>query len=219
MAAKRETGAAVAAPAVQKISLKSRLLRWGMKLLLVLVLLLLLAGGAFYGLVQMKILDPEEQVQKAGLQDNRIVRAALEKMQAPQTVEVSVVPDKEEPSVVRPQTGAGAPGGAQPAGAAALPPTVAPIDTAERDRLEKLRQQEEKKRISKLARLYEGMKPAEAVAILTKLDDDTIVALLNRMEEDNAAKMLAAFEPARAANLSEALLRNRPGQTLIPQQN
>ena len=183
---------------------------------LVLVVLLLLAGGAIYGLVKMRVLDPEELAQKAGVQEVRIVRQALDRLREPVAVELPVLP-AQEPATVNPQ-----PRPAVASDNSRLPAAsnaVAPPDAAERERLEKVRQQEEKKRISKLARLYEGMKPAEAVAILEKLDDETIVAVVNRMEEESAAKVLAAFDASRAAGISEALLRNRTGQALIPQRN
>lgn len=208
---------------VQKRTLKQKLLRGGLIVFLGLCLLLLFAGGVFYGLTSMKIIDPEEQAQKMGWQDNVVVKAAIDKLKTPQQAEIVVKPDKDEPATVQPQPGILG-GTTQPygmTGASAMPPVVqvAPIDTKERDRLEKVRQQEEKKRVSKLARLYEGMKPSEAVSIMEQLDDDTIVAVLNRMEEDNAAKVLAGFDSSRAASLSAAMLRNRPNQTFIPQQN
>lgn len=201
-------------------TLGQKIFRGGLFSFLALFLLFFLAAGIFYGLTKMKIVDPDEQARQMGWQDNRIVKTVLEKMQEPQKPEIIVKPDKEEPATVQPQLSNTMPsGGLLPANGVQSAAGVKPIDTAERDRLEKLRQQEEKKRVSKLARLYEGMKPAEAVAILEKLDDDTIVAVLNRMEEENAAKLLAAFDASRAAGLSEIMLRNRPNQMLMPQQN
>ena len=202
-------------------TLKQKMVRGGLFSLAIILLLILLAGGIFYGLASMKIVDPEEQAQKMGWQDNSLVKAAIEKMRPQQQAQIVVRPDKDEPATVQPQQ-AGAT--AQPSAlsspmAVTSNAKVAPIDTTERDRLEKQRQQEEKKRVSKLARLYEGMKPSEAVPIMEQLDDDTIVAVLNRMEEENAAKVLAAFDSARAASLSTAMLRNRPNQILIPRQN
>ena len=204
-------------------TLTQKLLRGGLFFFLTILLLFFLAVGGFYGLAKLKIVDPEEQARQLGWQDNRLVKTALEKMQEPQKPEIIIPTDKSEPATVQPQLpntmqgGSLMPAGGLQNGAGAS--TVKPIDTTERDRLEKLRQQEEKKRVSKLARLYEGMKPAEAVAILEKLDDDTVVAVLNRMEEENAAKILAAFDASRAAALSEIMLRNRPNQVLVPQQN
>ncbi len=186
----------------------------GGQLFLVLFLLLALVCASTYGLMKMRIIDPEALAQQAGVQDNRLVREAIKRLRDPARVEMPILPEAAPAATVNPQS---KPGGRD----SSLPPagTVAPLDVAERDKLEKARQQEEKKRISKLARLYEGMKPAEAVAILEKLDDDTIVAVVNRMEEENAAKVLAAFDASRAAAISEALLRNRTGQALLPQRN
>ena len=71
----------------------------------------------------------------------------------------------------------------------------------------KLRQQEENKKISKMARLYSSMKPEEAVSIMKQLDDDAIIAIFNRMEEEQAAKILALFDAGRAARLSQSMMR------------
>lgn len=73
----------------------------------------------------------------------------------------------------------------------------------------KLRQKEEAKRISKLARLYGEMKPDAAVAIMKELDDPTIVAIFNKMEEEQVSKILALFESRRAARITENMLKGQ----------
>lgn len=81
-------------------------------------------------------------------------------------------------------------------------------------KLEQQKQQEEAKRISKLARLYGGMKPEEAVPILNRLDDDTVVAILSKMEDDQVSKILAAFDAGRSARLTQVILRGQPQRSL-----
>ena len=65
----------------------------------------------------------------------------------------------------------------------------------------KEREAAERKRISKLARLYGQMKPQEAADAMQDLDDDLTATILQRMDESQAAKILAKFEPARTAQL------------------
>ena len=67
------------------------------------------------------------------------------------------------------------------------------------------REAAEKKRVSKLARLYNQMKPKDAAAAMDPLDDDLILLILQRMDESNAAKILTEFEPAKTARLTQML--------------
>ena len=67
------------------------------------------------------------------------------------------------------------------------------------------REAAERKRVSKLARLYNEMKPADAAAALDEIDDDACVAILQRMDEGQAAKVLSEFEPSKAARLTKII--------------
>ena len=62
----------------------------------------------------------------------------------------------------------------------------------------KEREAAERKRVSKLARLYNEMKPRDAAEAMDSLDDDLCIAILQRMDEGNAAKVLSEFEPSTA---------------------
>ncbi|GMA99761.1 magnesium transporter MgtE [Pelosinus sp. IPA-1] len=104
-----------------------------------------------------------------------------------------------------------------PASPQNVPPTVMPdvpmvkgkVDDTELQKQAKIKQQEEAKRISKLARLYGGMKPDEAVVILNKLDDNTVLDILSKMEDEQVSKIMALLDPSRAANLTQAMLRGK----------
>lgn len=76
----------------------------------------------------------------------------------------------------------------------------------------KLQQQQEAKRISKLARLYGGMKPEAAVSIMKELDDPTIIAIFGKMEEEQVSKILSMFESKRAARITSDMLKGRVQQ-------
>jgi|GEM_PF-2541760 len=67
------------------------------------------------------------------------------------------------------------------------------------------REAAEKKRISKLARIYENMKPEEAAQALDGVEMDTVVLILQKMTEDSAAQVLAKMEPIQAARLTQML--------------
>lgn len=71
----------------------------------------------------------------------------------------------------------------------------------------------EKKRATKLARLYENMKPQEAADIMNEMDDSTVIAVLQRMEESAAAKVLAKMDPAKSARLSNIIFH---GGSAVP---
>jgi flagellar protein FlbB len=83
------------------------------------------------------------------------------------------------------------------------------VDDSELQKQAKIKQQEEAKRISKLARLYGGMKPDEAVVILNNLDDNTVLDILSKMEDEQVSKIMAKFDSKRAANLTQAMLRGK----------
>lgn len=74
----------------------------------------------------------------------------------------------------------------------------------------KLRQAEEKKRISKLARLYNEMKPEDAVKLLEQLDDNMVLAIMGKMEDDQVVQILPLFDTVRGANLTRIMYNGKP---------
>lgn len=67
------------------------------------------------------------------------------------------------------------------------------------------REAEEKKRITKLARLYDGMKAKDAAEAMELLNIDLCISILQRMDEGNASKVLAAFEAGKAAQITQIM--------------
>jgi flagellar motility protein MotE (MotC chaperone) len=61
------------------------------------------------------------------------------------------------------------------------------------------------KELAKLAKLLEGMKPAEAAAIASRLDIEEIVALVMKMKDRQAAKMMAELPVATAASVAQRM--------------
>ena len=67
------------------------------------------------------------------------------------------------------------------------------------------REAEQKKRVTRLARIYESMKPEDAANALINVDWDTTILIFQRMSEDSVAQILAKMEPEAAAQLTEML--------------
>lgn len=65
------------------------------------------------------------------------------------------------------------------------------------------------KMLSRLGRLYGGMKPDETVAVFNNLDDEQVLAIFTKMEEEQVGKVLAAMEPRRAARLTQLMLKKK----------
>ena len=89
-------------------------------------------------------------------------------------------------------------------------PESVKITKEEIEKQQKERETAEKKRITKLARLYNDMKPADAAKVMESLDINLCIAILQRMDEGNAAKVLTEFEPDRAAQITQIMYEGAP---------
>lgn len=69
----------------------------------------------------------------------------------------------------------------------------------------KAREDAEKKRISKLARIYENMKPDEAAKALNDVNLDTVVLILQKMNESSAGQIIAKMDSAKAARITQMM--------------
>ncbi len=67
-------------------------------------------------------------------------------------------------------------------------------------------EQEESSRISKLAKLYDGMDSRSVARLFVNLDDETIVMILPKMKIKNASAVLQLLPPQRAARLSKKMI-------------
>ena len=56
--------------------------------------------------------------------------------------------------------------------------------------------------VTKLAKMYEAMKPDQAAPIMSALDLEIILDIMGRMKERQAAKILASMDPGLAAQVS-----------------
>ena len=87
------------------------------------------------------------------------------------------------------------------------------------EEIEKKQKEEEaaeRKRVSKLAKLYNEMKPEAAADIMTDLDDEIAVAVLQKMDESQAAKVLASLDPVHSARLTRSIYTGRRSSLASP---
>ena len=90
------------------------------------------------------------------------------------------------------------------------------IDKKAIDEQRAQREAEEKKRVTRLARIYESMKPEEAANALINVEWDTTVLILQRMNEDSVAQILAKMEPEIAAQITEMLYAGTQRRVTTP---
>lgn len=178
------------------------------KIILILLIVIILAATGFAVGIYLKFIDVQALAEKWKVNEYPIVgkyfsepktnfeTVDLEQnaVAVPQNPNVPMVAPSAVPPIIQPE---------------AMLPEKRIIDDVELQKQAKIKQQEEAKRISKLARLYGTMKPDEAVAILNQMDDETVLVILSKMEDEQVAKILALFDARRAAVLSQSMLRGR----------
>lgn len=172
-----------------------------LKIILILFIVLILAATGFAVGIYLKFIDVQELADKWNLSKYPVIgqyfsplKTNFEPIELEQQSPLVVPPNPTVPTGVPPEV---------------MLPEKRKIDDVELQKQAKIKQQEEAKRISKLARLYGAMKPDEAVAILDKMDDDTVLVILNKMEDEQVAKIMALFDARRAATISQSMLRGR----------
>ena len=165
-----------------------------LKILVVLFLLAALVVLGFFLGIYLRIFDTNSMNEKLGLYNLPVVGQFFVKP-APKTADTT----DDSTSNPKSKTEDSKPD----ANAQTSKPVV--LTKAEIEKQMKAKQAEEKKRVSKLARLYNEMKPAEAASVMDALDDDVAVAILQRMDESQAGKILAKFDPDKSARLTKLM--------------
>ena len=166
-----------------------------LKILLALILLLVLIVGGFALGIYLRIFDTQEANEKLGLYNLPVIGEYFVKP-APTEEEMANTPAED----VKPN-----PEAEKAEKDKNQPSKKVQLSKKEIEKQMKERDAAERKRVSKLARLYNEMKPADAAAALDALEDDTCVAILQRMDEGQAAKVLSEFEPSKAARLTKII--------------
>ena len=180
------TGEKGVAPSRRKVLLK----RAGMGLLLV----VLVIGGFFLG-IYLQILDGDEMNKKLGLYDMPIIGQYFVR---PTPEDGSTVPDSAAEKAKQEQ---------EKSKKAADDKKSKPVKLT-KEEIEKLTQQrqaEEKKRVSKLARLYNEMKPEDAAKIMENMESDIVIAIFQRMDESQVSQIMANFDTGKAASISKLM--------------
>ena len=167
---------------------KKKLLK---KIGIAIMVIVLIIAGFFLG-IYLQIFDSNEMNKKMGLYNMPVVGQFFPK---PVEETPSTVPndskDKEQPKKNDKSK-------------------AVKLDQKEIDKLTQQRQAEEKKRVSKLARLYNEMKPEDAARILETMDNDIVIAIFQRMDESQVSQIMTEFDPDRAATISKIMYVGAP---------
>ena len=176
-------------------------MRKKLKILFILILLLVLIAGGFALGVYLRLFDTQELNEEYGLHELPIIGEYF--------VPPAGTKEHSESSSTTSTTTAST-GAAASAAAPKKPAENVKITKEEIEKQQKEREAAEKKRVTKLARLYNDMKPADAAKVMETLDIDLCIAILQRMDESNAAKVITAFEPSRAAEITQIIYEGTP---------
>ena len=182
-----------------------------LKLFLFLFLLLVLVAGGFALGVYLQVFDTNEVNEKLELYKLPVVGEYFPVPPGAETEE----PEEEEKLVPKEEKPAAQQEEKKPKEEAKQSKPVT-LTKEEIERQTKEREAAEKKRVSKLARLYNEMKPQEAADAMASLDDDLTVAILQSMDISNAAKTLSKMEPDKTARLTRIMYEGKQQQLTAP---
>ena len=166
-----------------------------LKIILALFLLLVLIVGGFALGIYLRIFDTQQANETLGLYNLPIIGEYFVKP-APTEEDMANTPAED----VKPDPKAGDKNKDKDKQSKKVQLSKKEIEKQMKDR-----EAAERKRVSKLARLYNERKPVDAAAAMDELDDDTCVAILQRMDEGQAAKVLSEFDPSKAARLTKII--------------
>ena len=184
------------------------------KFVLFLLLLVILAVGGFAAGVYFQLIDSEQTQQVNEVLKLWKLPVVGEYFEKPEgyVEEEEEKPEEESESTDKTKVETvnnNLPGGNQTAMAQNKPEQKKSkeVKVSQKDIEKQMQEREaaEKKRVSKLARIYEGMKAPDAAEALGYVDVDTAVLILQKMSEDAAGQILAAMEPTTAAQLTQML--------------
>ena len=180
------------------------------KFFLFLLLLLILAVGGFAAGVYFQVID-SEQTQQVNeilkLYKLPVIGEYFEKPPGAEDEETEV----EEETKIETVNNVVPPDTASNQSAQAMkkeePKKSKEVKVSQKDIEKQMQEREaaEKKRISKLARIYNNMKAEEAANALGYVDLDTAILILQKMDEDAVGQVLAKMDPGQAAQITQML--------------
>ena len=168
-----------------------------LKIVVGLILLLVLIAGGFALGVYLRLFDTKALNEEYGLHELPLVGSYF-------------VPPADAKHTASSTETASQPASAAAAAAPKKGSESVKITKEEIEKQQKEREAAEKKRVTKLARLYNDMKPADAAKVMETLDIDLCIAILQRMDEGNAAKVITSFDPSRAAEITQIIYEGVP---------
>lgn len=195
------------------------------KFFLFIIVLLVLAVGGFFAGVYFQLIDSEQTKEVNELLKLWKLPVVGEFFEKPEGYVEEEEEEKKEESetdkaAVETANNANLPGGNQSAKAEKKPEQKKSKDvTLSQKDIEKQMQEREaaeKKRVSKLARIYGGMKAEEAAEALGYVDSDTAVLILQKMDEDAAGQILAKMDPGQAAQITQMLFEGTQRRVVSP---
>lgn len=187
---------------------------------LLLLLLVLVACGFFVG-IYLRIFDVHEINETMRLYNLPVIGEYFVRPpeDPTETAEQSEgTPDAAAKPTGKPKAGANgqtpSTSGNASAKATESPPIL--LTQAEIEKQHQEQQAAEKKRVTRLARLYGEMKPKAAADIMDALNDDVTIAILQKLDDAQAAKILAEFDPEKAARLTRVMYMGLTSRVTSP---
>lgn len=170
------------------------------KVLLVLFLLLVLIVGGFALGVYLQLVDTQEANEKLKLYDLPVIGEYFVRP-APSEEDMEKLPVED----AKPSTDKDKDKDVKKSDKDKKESKKMVITKEEIEKQMKQREAEEKKRVSKLARLYNQMKPKDAAKAMDGLDDDMCIAILQRMDEAVVAKIMTEFDDEKTARITKIM--------------
>ncbi len=184
-----------------------QILRKVRNVLIGLIVLTLLVVGAFAAAIKFDVLAAEDVAmlnEELGLYRLPFVGNGRY-FEVPEGVEwPPPEPEPEPPKPVEPAEPEIKPAASEPKPKSEKPAEVK-IDRKAIEEQRAKREADEKKRVARLAKIYESMKPDAAANALINVDWDTTILIMQAMSEDSVAQILSKMEPEAAAQLTEML--------------
>lgn len=187
-----------------EVMTKGQKLKKKLKKLLIILLILLILLGGFFGGIYLRILDIDKINQSLHLYDWPVIGANFKKPDAAATTGKTQKVDVAGTDKGAQSTGQTAPDAVgQKTAIEQSKPVI--LTKKQLDEQKKAREDEVKKRISKISRIYTQMDPKKAAAILVNLDNNTIAVILQKMPDNTSAKIMENMDSARSAQLTKTL--------------
>lgn len=187
-----------------EVMTKGQKLKKKLKKLLIILLILLILLGGFFGGIYLRILNIDKINQSLHLYDWPVIGANFKKTDAGATTGKTQKVDVAGTDKGTQATVQTAPDAVDQKTAIEQSKPVI-LTKKQLDEQKKAREDEVKKRISKISRIYTQMDPKKAAAILVNLDNNTIAVILQKMPDNTSAKIMENMDSARSAQLTKTL--------------